>query len=92
MDTDYFDNRKNNRLLNTRDSLHRDLIVNIENYLNLADKKIIENYPGYLIAKVESLSSEVIAFQMQTIVRDIMTSDDTIALNYFVVPTTRLTN
>lgn len=78
MDTDYFDNRKNNRLLNTRDSLHRDLIVNIENYLNLADKKIIENYPGYLIAKVESLSSEVIAFQMQTIVRDIMTSDDTI--------------
>ena len=80
MDTDYFDNRKNKRLLNTRDSLHRDLIVNIENYLNLnpADKKIIENYPGYLIAKVESLSSEAIAFQMQTIVRDIMTSDDTI--------------
>lgn len=41
MDTEYFDNRKNNRLLSTRESLYRDLVVNIEFYLHGKDQEVV---------------------------------------------------
>lgn len=33
LDTGYFDNRKNERLLSTRENLHRELTVNVDLYL-----------------------------------------------------------
>lgn len=80
MDTEYFDNRKNNRLLSTRKSLYRDLVANIEVYLYGKEREIVKSYPGYLNAKYEGIASEEINYQIQNLIRDAMHSDETIRL------------
>lgn len=80
MDTEYFDNRKNSRLLGTRESLYRDLVVNIDFYLCEKDQEIVKSYPGYSNAKCEGIASEVINYQIQNLIRDAMHSDETIRL------------
>lgn len=80
MDTEYFDNRKNNRILSTRESLYRDLVANIEVYLYGKDREIVKSYPGYLNAKCEGIASEQINYQIQNLIRDAMHSDETIRL------------
>lgn len=80
MDTEYFDNRKNNRLLSTRESLYRDLVVNIEFYLHGKDQEVVKSYLGYLNAKCEGIASEAINYQIQNLIRDAMHSDETVRL------------
>lgn len=80
MDTEYFDNRHNDRLLSTRETLYRDLVVNIEIYLQNEDKETIKSFPGYLNAKCESLASEAIAFQIQELIRTAMHTDEVVRL------------
>lgn len=80
MDTEYFDNRHNDRLLSTRETLYKDLVVNIEIYLENDDKESIKSFPGYLNAKCESLASEAIAFQIQELIRTAMHVDEVVRL------------
>ncbi len=80
MDTEYFDNRHNDRLLSTRETLYRDLVKNIEIYLEHDDKESIKSFPGYLNAECESLASEAIAFQIQELIRTAMHVDEVVRL------------
>ena len=69
MDTSYFDDRKNDRLLSTREKLYRDLTVNIDLYLDDRDKEIVKSYPGYKLACCEGKASEAISYDMQSLMR-----------------------
>jgi hypothetical protein len=80
MDTEYFDNRKNDRLLGTRENQYRDFTVNVEFYLDEKDKEIIKSYPGYMLAACEGIASEAINYQMQTVIREAMHADEVIRL------------
>lgn len=70
MDTEYFDNRKNDRLLGTRENKYRDFTVNVEFYLDEKTKEIIKSYPGYMLAACEGIASEAINYRMQTVIRE----------------------
>ena len=80
MDTNYFDDRKNDRLLNTRENLYHDLIVNIDLYLDAKDQEIVKSYPGYKLAYCECKAIEYINSDIQCLIRNAMHADETIRL------------
>lgn len=80
LDTSYFDERKNDRLLSTRENLYRELVVNAKCYLNEMDRKVITTSPQFMNAECESILSEKISFKMQTLIRTIMHSEENVRL------------
>lgn len=82
LDTGYFDNRKNDRKLSTREKLYRELTVNIELYLQHSpkDKDLVVSNPAFANAKCESILSEAINQKMTFIIRDAMNADEVIRL------------
>lgn len=80
LDTGYFDERKNDRLLSTRENLYREIVVNAALYLNDMDEQVITTSPGFMNAACESILSEKINFRMQALIRTIMHADETVRL------------
>ena len=80
LDTGYFDERKNDRLLSTRENLYREIVVNANVYLNDADRKVITTSPAFMNAECESILTEKINFKMQAIIQTIMHSDENVRL------------
>lgn len=80
LDCEYFDNRKNNRKLSTRETLYHDLTVNVELYLNDTDKGVVLSNPAFANAKCESMLSEAINGKMHQLIRDAMHADEVIRL------------
>lgn len=78
LDTGYFDNRKNDRLLSTRENLYRELTVNVDLYLQQEDREIVESNPAFANAKCESILSEAITYKIQQLIRETMHSDEVI--------------
>lgn len=78
LDTGYFDNRKNERLLSTRENLYREITVNVDLYLQQQDREIVESNPAFANAKCESILSEAINYKMQQLIRETMHSDEVI--------------
>ena len=80
LDTGYFDNRKNDRKLDTRESLFRDLTVNIKLYLNNEDRKLVESNPAFANAACEGIISEAIRNKLIELIQVNMHSDETVRL------------
>ncbi|KEI07161.1 hypothetical protein Z957_09540 [Clostridium sp. K25] len=75
LDSEYFDGRRNERLLKNRYELFRSLIKNIEFYLNKGDQEIIKTNPAYINALLESNLSERLNKELTNLLRSLYHSD-----------------
>lgn len=75
IDTNYFDGRKNQRLLGYREELFRTLIKNIECYAQETDKKLIKDNPSYINAYLESELSKKLNNELTILLRNLYHSD-----------------
>lgn len=80
LDTEYFDNRKNNRKLSTRENLYRDLTVNVDLYLQSEDLEMVKSNPAFTAAKCEGMLSEAISYMIHRLIGNAMNSDETIRI------------
>lgn len=80
LDTGYFDDRKNDRKLSTRENLYRDLTVNVDLYLQEDDLEMVRSNPAFTAAKCEGILSEAISFKIQHLIGNAMNSDETIRI------------
>lgn len=78
LDTEYFDDRKNDRLLSTRENLYRDLTVNVDLYMKPIDRDIVISNPAFANAKCESILSDAINHKIQELLRCVMHTDEVI--------------
>lgn len=80
LDTGYFDDRKNDRKLSTRENLYRDLTVNIKLYLKGEDRDFVFSNPAFACASCEGILSEAISLKMSKITNINMHSDESIRI------------
>ncbi|WP_160678047.1 hypothetical protein [Clostridium sp. C8-1-8] len=75
LDSEYFDGRRNERLLKNRDELFRSLIKNVEFYLNKDDQELIKANPAYINALLESNLSERLNKELTNLLRNLYHAD-----------------
>lgn len=78
IDTAYFDGRKNDRILATREQIYRELLINLETFLDEIDLKTVKANPAYINARVESTLSEKLNNMIISLVREVFHSDQVI--------------
>ena len=80
MATNYFDGRKNDNRISTREQLYKQLICNINNdeLLSEEDRKTIKSHPSYINAELESGLSERINDELIPIIGELYCVDTTI--------------
>lgn len=71
VNTDYFDGRRNDRLLSTRAELYKQLTSNIEKYLPEPEKKEVKSNPSYVNAVLEEALSEHINRELGAVLRSL---------------------
>ena len=84
LNTDYFDGRKNERRLSTRNTLCEQLISNIDKYLSNNDEKNIKEHPAYVNAVLERHLSKHINNELTVLLRTIYHSDPVIRYQLMV--------
>ncbi|WP_315111410.1 hypothetical protein [Clostridium intestinale] len=75
LDSEYFDGRRNERLLKNRDKLSRSLIKNVEFYLNKDDQELIKDNAAYINALLESNLSERLNKELTNLLRNLYHAD-----------------
>lgn len=75
LNTNYFDGRKNQRLLRYREELYRDLIKNIDNYLNTDEKELIKESSMYVNALLESELTKKLNNELIVLMRELYHAD-----------------
>lgn len=84
MTTDYFDGRKNDRKLNTRETLYGQLIDNVSKYLDESDLKLIKEHPTYQNAILEINLSKQLTNELSALLRAIFHSDPVLRYQFMI--------
>ena len=84
MTTDYFDGRRNDRKLNTREELYGQLIKSISEYLDESDLKVIKENPTYYNALLEINLSKHLTNELAILLRTIFHSDPVLRYQFMI--------
>lgn len=80
LDTSFFDDRRNDKLIGTREKFYKEITDNIEIYLQSSDKEIIEKKKGIIYIKEEKKVVESISNYLHFIISESYNASELIRL------------